>query len=96
MIRFQKLPVLTILATAAAATVFAQDGRQSPAEFRRMLDMGIKHRSASGSCTKHSRPRRTAANSRLRMINCQTGPGCGPSRAAVRFSVRDRAALCRS
>lgn len=43
---FKKLAVLVILA-AVSATVFAQGGRQSPDEFRRMLDMGLKHRTAS-------------------------------------------------
>lgn len=43
---FKKLAVLVILATIPA-TVFAQGGRQSPDEFRRMLDMGLKHRTAS-------------------------------------------------
>ena len=43
---FKKLAVLVILATVPT-TVFAQGGRQSPDEFRRMLDMGLKHRTAS-------------------------------------------------
>jgi len=43
---FKKLAVLVILA-AVPATVFAQGGRQSPDEFRRMLDIGLKHRTAS-------------------------------------------------
>jgi hypothetical protein len=42
--------VVVILATVPA-TVFAQGGRQSPDEFRRMLDMGLKHRTLN--CTKH-------------------------------------------
>jgi hypothetical protein len=42
---FKKLAVVVILATIPA-TVFAQGGRQSPDEFRRMLDMGLKHRTA--------------------------------------------------
>src|SRR5579863_350857 len=45
MIRFQKLAVPMILATVST-TVFAQGARQSPEDFRRMLDMGRKHRTA--------------------------------------------------
>ena len=45
MTSFKKFAVPTILATVSV-TVFAQNGSQSPAEFRRMLDMGIKHRTA--------------------------------------------------
>ena len=43
---FKKLAAPVILA-ALPATVFAQGARQSPDEFRRMLDMGLKHRTAS-------------------------------------------------
>jgi len=46
MTSFKKFAVPTILATVSV-TVFAQNGGQSPAEFRRMLDMGIKHRTAA-------------------------------------------------
>ena len=43
---FKTLAVLVMLAIVPT-TVFAQGGRQSPDEFRRMLDMGLKHRTAS-------------------------------------------------
>ncbi|HEV2200084.1 MAG TPA: hypothetical protein VGR73_09700 [Bryobacteraceae bacterium] len=43
---FKRLAVPVILA-ALSTTVVAQSGGQSPAEFRRMLDTGLKHRTAS-------------------------------------------------
>ena len=46
MTSFKKFAVLTILA-AVPFTVFAQNVGQDPAEFRRMLDMGIKSRKAA-------------------------------------------------
>jgi hypothetical protein len=46
MTSFKKFAVPMVL-LAISATVFAQNARQSPDEFRRMLDMGIKHRTAA-------------------------------------------------
>ena len=45
MTRFTRLAVLAFLAIASASIV-AQGDRQSPAEFRRMLETGLEHRTA--------------------------------------------------
>ena len=45
MTRLTRLAVLALLAMASASLV-AQGDRQTPAEFRRMLDMGVKYRTA--------------------------------------------------
>jgi len=45
MTRLTRLAVLAFLAMASASLV-AQGDRQTPAEFRRMLDMGVKYRTA--------------------------------------------------
>ncbi len=46
MTRISRLAVLAFVALAPAVVV-AQGGRQSPAEFQRMLAMGLEHRTAS-------------------------------------------------